>query len=133
MEEVKKIAIIDDDVKIRQLLKSVLSTKKEYAVITFAPTLELLQILQENKFDLLIVDYMMPNIDGLELILHYSSLFKNAPIILITSYPFIEQVQVMIENKESMNLKIVTKPFDINQMLEIVTSILDSSNGSVEQ
>ena len=122
----KKIAVIDDDINMRKLIKSALeNSDKSLAVITFYDNIELISILKENFFDVLIIDYMMPNIDGLELIMHYSDIYQKAPIILITAYPEVEQVEVLKENRHSLNITIMTKPFDIDLLTANVKNLLN--------
>lgn len=127
----KKIAVIDDDINMRKLIRTAIENyDKNISIITFKDSLELLSILSENYFDLLIIDYMMPAIDGLELIMHYSNIYKKAPIILVTAYPDVDNVGVLNENRDILNLSIVTKPFDMNELVNTVKKMLNNKSAS---
>ena len=60
------ILLVDDDDKIRDLLQKYL-IENDYIVSTAADAEEAMKILKIIKFDLLIIDIMMPGIDGYEL------------------------------------------------------------------
>ena len=79
----KSILIIDDDKRLRELLKDYLSEKdfEIYLIEDFEEAKEILPII---KFDLIILDRMMPSGDGIELIEFIKKNF-NSPIIMLTA------------------------------------------------
>ncbi|MEG0370816.1 MAG: response regulator transcription factor [Clostridium sp.] len=81
--ESKIIYIADDEKKIQDLIKMFLQ-KEGYNVEVFSDGSTLLQSFNEKKADMLIIDIMMPNLDGLELC---SEIRKesNVPIIIISA------------------------------------------------
>jgi CheY-like chemotaxis protein len=81
----RKIIVIDDDVEILNLLKTVLKTKG-YITYTATNGEEGLRLISEKKPDLVIVDLMMPIVSGLEVCkqLRRDPEFKTIPIIVIS-------------------------------------------------
>lgn len=122
--KLRKIAVIDDDYNLSKLVTNVVEREIGVAAVSFPPMLELITIFKENKFDLLIIDYLMPNIDGLELILNFLSENNKIPVILTTGYPDIEQVQVLKNNEQKWNIRCLKKPFSIEEMLRMVKDAL---------
>jgi len=125
-KQLKKVAVIDDDYNLRKLVTSVIERETGAASVSFPPMLELLNIFKENKFDLLIIDYLMPQIDGLELVLNFLNENNKIPVILTTGYPDIEQVQVLKNNEQNLNIRILKKPFSIEEMLNMVKDALSA-------
>lgn len=78
----QKLALIDDDVEIRQLLSDYL-TKNGFEVNAFADG-EVFLVEDHNQFDLVVLDISLPGIDGLEVCrkLRQNS---NIPIIMLTA------------------------------------------------
>ena len=78
------IAIIDDEKNIRETVAYAL-TKEGYKTLTFANGLEAWNTLQHNLPDLIILDIIMPMMDGLELCRRLRSISEGLPIIFLTS------------------------------------------------
>ncbi len=79
----KNILIVDDDKRLRELLKDYL-TEKNLQVYQSEDYNEAKEILSLVLFDLIILDRMMPSGDGIELI-EYIKQFSNTPIIMLTA------------------------------------------------
>ncbi len=80
------ILAVDDMRSMRELVKSVLE-KRGYTVNTAEDGLKALAAAQTTKFDLVIADINMPNLDGLDLIHHLRGLpgYQNTPILMLTT------------------------------------------------
>lgn len=81
MEE--KILVVDDDEKIRNLI-SIYLENEGYKTIKAADALTALKILEENTVDLIILDIMMPKMDGIEACMRIRE-EKNMPIIMVSA------------------------------------------------
>jgi len=79
----KKVLIVDDDVKTVELIKLYLN-RDDYQVLTAYDGIEALRLARENSPDLIVLDLMLPDIDGLEVcrLLRYES---DVPIIMLTA------------------------------------------------
>ena len=107
----KNILIVDDDKRLRELLKDYL-TEKKLEIYLSEDYDEAKEILSITIFDLIILDRMMPSGDGIELIEHIKQ-FSNTPIIMLTA---------MGEDKDKIDgLKIgaddyLSKPFEPEEL-----------------
>jgi DNA-binding NtrC family response regulator len=81
----EKVLIIDDEDFILQLSRDIL-TKSHYVVKTASDGNEGIKLLNSDKFDLILTDIKMPNINGLEVIRHVRTSNKEIPIIIITGH-----------------------------------------------
>jgi CheY-like chemotaxis protein len=114
------ILIIDDEKVIRESVSKTL-TKAGYETQTAATLLEAVEIIQSNKFDLIICDVMIPHIGGLELVdkLKADPKYSGIPIILMTGMDRDILNATMISADA-----VITKPFDSAQLLDVVKSQL---------
>jgi DNA-binding response OmpR family regulator len=68
----QRILVIDDDKVVRELLKDFFETK-DFEVVTASEGESGLNLLKEDKFDLLLLDHMLPGIDGLDVLREIAS------------------------------------------------------------
>lgn len=105
----KKILIVEDDKDIHSLIKSILK-KENYEVISAYSGTEALLLIEHNNIDLILLDLMLPGINGEEIV----EKVKNIPIIVISA---------KMSSEDKVNLLIggandyITKPFDTNELL----------------
>ena len=104
----KKIAIIDDEYSILEMLKTFLSRSEKFEVKTFLnPTIALAEI-KSNPYDLILLDIMMPHMDGIDFL---AEIKKNQPqikVIMMTAYSTMDKV---IDSNKIGADDYVTKPF----------------------
>jgi len=81
----KKIVVVDDDATIRQTLYLIL--KKDYRVFLAKDSEEALRNFRHGKFDLLIADFKLPHLNGLEMIGRFRELGYKGQAILISAHP----------------------------------------------
>lgn len=79
-----KILVLDDEAELRQLLQRYLS-EQGFQVRTLADASQLYKWLQRESFDVLILDLMMPNEDGLSVCRHLRAQGETLPIIMLTA------------------------------------------------
>ncbi len=119
VEMKKNILIVDDDKRLRELLKDYL-TEKNLEIYLSEDYEEAKDILSVAIFDLIILDRMMPSGDGIKLIDHIKQ-FSNTPVIMLTA---------MGENKDKVDgLKIgaddyLSKPFEPEELFLRITKLL---------
>lgn len=85
MENQKLKAVVIDDEEINLLLFEGYVKDLDMDVITFDNSKEGLNYLKENGADLVYVDYMMPDMDGVELIKEFRKVHQTTPVLMITS------------------------------------------------
>jgi CheY-like chemotaxis protein len=119
--EKKKILIVDDEKHMRRLLAWTLQTGN-YAVHTAESGLAALRYLERHDCDLLITDYKMTQMDGLELTRLIRTREPSIPILVVTGDGLFHD---LIRNGATACL---AKPFDAYELLDIVKSLLACGN-----
>jgi len=120
----KRIIVVDDDVIMLQAIKNRLA-KEGYQVFATTDAQDALDTLQDEKFDLIISDIMMPYVSGIELL----SAIKNAkrqinkkiPIIIISA---LDQQEVILTAFEEGAEDFVKKPINLDELLLRVSKVL---------
>ena len=118
-----RIIVCDDEPHIVEGLRHLLrSTEREIVVSHSGP--EALRHIRERKPDLLIIDIMMPEMSGLEVIsaLRAASATEDLPIIILTAKG---QAQDAAMAQEMWGATVVAKPFAPRQLRELVAATLE--------
>ncbi|MCD4780831.1 MAG: response regulator [Candidatus Omnitrophica bacterium] len=122
----KKILVIDDDLTDLRIIDKNISSHN-YEVITAATPQDGLNKAKEIKPDLIILDIIMPDIDGAEV---YSLLKKepethNIPVIFLTAALDKEKnEQVLGPDIEEDFFNIIAKPFNEKEVIDRIKSII---------
>ncbi|GBR77634.1 two-component system response regulator [Candidatus Termititenax dinenymphae] len=108
----KKILIIDDEKSILFLSKAIL-TSAGYEVYTESDSTRAYQTVLDKKPDLILMDIVMPEINGIELAknIRENSELKNTHIFALTGMP------VLNENNRVYFEKIILKPFHMDSLI----------------
>ncbi len=117
-----KILVVDDSETIVALLKSLLQ-KEDYEVITAVDGEQGLQLAREANPNLILLDLMLPKIDGYKVcrLLKFDETKKDIPIIMLTSRGAEEDKET---GKETGADAYLTKPFDNAKLLETIKTFL---------
>ena len=86
MTPLRRILIVDDEENIALTLQLGLARLPECEVVMTSSSREALRLFAVQPFDLLITDYMMPDLDGLSLIAHIRHQHPHTPVMMITAY-----------------------------------------------
>ena len=115
----KRVLVVDDDRVIQQLLEVNLELEGYEVVATAADGKEALEKIAELKPDLVILDIMMPKMDGLEVCrrLRADPDLAGIPVILLSARAQDMDIREGLEIGASAYL---TKPFDPVELLEVV-------------
>lgn len=116
------ILVADDDPKVRELLRIFLE-KVGYRVILAGNGTEAISMAQENVPDVILVDVMMPQMDGFEVCrqLRNDTRIGHVPILMLTSRSALGD---KLSGFESGADDYVTKPFDLDELLARIRALL---------
>jgi DNA-binding response OmpR family regulator len=120
----KKILVVDDDENILSLERTILE-QKGFDVTAAAGGAEALKLLSAQAFDLVLLDVMMPEIDGFTVCrkIKEDPRLKEVPVIFLTAKGGGE---ALAEGFESGAVMYINKPFTANKLLTIVNTMLES-------
>ena len=115
-----KILIAEDDRELRQLFSHVL-TRNGYAVKGVSNGKEALDAMDNDYFDLVITDIMMPVLDGYELVRQLRDTGNITPVLMITAKDaFDDMSQGFVSGTDDY----MVKPVNVNEMLLRVKALL---------
>ena len=113
MRENPKILLVDDDPKFQKLMLHVLE-KHGFEVTVCNDGIEAKETIDESAAELVISDYKMPNMDGVELLKALREDGRDIPFILMTAYGSIESTMAAIKLG---TVEYLTKPFDPEEIV----------------
>lgn len=117
-----KILIVDDDPTFSLMLKSYLSNKG-YDVMEVFTASKALKLVKEQKFNIILTDFRLPDFDGLELINEIQKHDSSIPIILMTRYG---DIRSAVNAIKSGAYDYITKPVNPDDLLNIIKSAVNS-------
>jgi DNA-binding response OmpR family regulator len=110
----KHILIVEDEIGIVQFLKQGLE-EENYKVTTANNGLDGLTIFQNNSFDLVLLDWMLPKMNGLEICQKIRETNLKTPIIFLTAK---DTIQETIEGLKNGANDYIKKPFSFDELTE---------------
>lgn len=117
------VLLVDDEPDIRDSLQMLLESALENIQVATAESGALaLDILQNRPIDLIITDYKMPGMNGLEFLHRAQKIAPKTPRILVTAFPDLE-IAIRAINETGIE-NFFTKPFEPEQVISVVRSIL---------
>ena len=124
MEEVavkKKVLIVDDEPNVRRLSRTILN--KQFDIIEAEDGRQALEQVTAQKPDVILMDMMMPKMDGLTAchIIKTDPLTKATPIIMVTAIGF--ELNIKLSQQMGAN-GYVTKPFLPQELLGKILEVL---------
>jgi signal transduction histidine kinase/CheY-like chemotaxis protein len=124
-----KIAVIDDEEIMRKLVSDILETEG-YEVESFNDPKVALEKLKTEKFDFLLTDIKMPELDGIELVKKVHQINPETGAIFMTGYADLASTKEAL--KEGA-YDYILKPFDLNVVRNSVAKAIEKRNISEEK
>jgi DNA-binding NtrC family response regulator len=116
-----RILAVDDSPDTLEVLRRNL-TSNGYQVATASSVQEALRLLQQGPVDVVVTDFKMPGLSGLDLVRHVRDNYKATEVLLITGYPTVEDAVVAVKTGADDYL---SKPFTDEELLAAVQRAFD--------
>ncbi len=120
-----RLLILDDDKLVTSSLKSLFVLEGFSDVVYFNDAKEALTYLRENPRDVIVSDFMMPNMNGIEFLSEAKNLYPNASTILLTGYADKENAIKAIN--EVGLYKYIEKPWDNDDLIVNIKNAYERS------
>ena len=128
MSEIKKILMVDDDSRMRELLQRYL-TEQGFDIKTVSDSKEMDTVLESDQFDLLVLDLMLPGEDGLAICRRLRAKNVVTPIIMLTARG--DEVDRIIGLEMGAD-DYLPKPFNPRELLARINAVMRRHEHSPE-
>lgn len=119
-----KVLIVDDNDLMRALLRGILR-HEDYQIIGEAKNgLAAIDFVAHDKPDLICMDVMMPEMNGLEALQKIKTAHPEISVVMITANPSVENVQESIKNGAN---GFIVKPFNAGKVLDTLRNALGAA------
>lgn len=117
-----RVLVVDDEPAIRALVTKIVE-RAGLPVISARDGADAIDKLEKHRFDVIVLDLMMPNVDGYALIEHMKKLGGQKPAIIVVSAGDSAALRRL---DGSMVHSIVRKPFDIDVLGDLIVAAAES-------
>jgi len=112
----EKMLIIDDEEIVLKSCRKIFEAEG-FAVVTTANPQEGLKLVSESTFDVMLVDWMMPGFDGMDVVEEIDKRSPNSAVVMISGYPSVGRAT---EAMKRGAMDYVSKPFRPEEITEVV-------------
>jgi two-component system response regulator AtoC len=117
------LLVIDDDISLLNYIKNLFSIKKEYRVITANSGLEGLKIIQKGEApSVVLLDVLMPEMDGLETLQQIKNASPDMPVIMLSG---VDQIETIVEAMKRGACDYLKKPFEDEELRIAINKVLE--------
>jgi DNA-binding NtrC family response regulator len=124
MDERGRILIVDDDRLFRKSVLKVL-TDEGYEITEAKSGKEGLNLINNNTFDIILSDYRMSDIDGIQMVNMIKEFNHSVIAILITAF---DDSEILKKAKESGFYSVIYKPVDMDNICKIIKEALHNAD-----
>jgi DNA-binding response OmpR family regulator len=117
----KKILVVDDDPELQDLISFALK-REGYDVRVAADAYEGLRALEAERFDLALLDVMMPKMDGLMMLSQLRERDKDLRVIMMTALSTPETAIGALRDQAS---DLLSKPFDVGELISAINTVFE--------
>ena len=114
------ILIADDDESIRDTLEAIL--QREYNVLKASDGQAALRLLNEHEINIVLLDVLLPDINGLEILKQIKERFSDIEVIMIT---VVKEVDTAVRAMKLGAFHYITKDFDYDEVLALVEKAIE--------
>ena len=119
----KVIAVIDDEIKIRETIKSYLQNEG-FDIIEGEDGNSAITLVKNHSVDLILLDVMMPNMDGFQALREIRYFSKKMPVIMLTAKS--EEIDKLLGLEMGAD-DYITKPFSMRELVARIKTVLRRS------
>jgi DNA-binding response OmpR family regulator len=120
-QSLRRILVVDDDADTCALIADILE-EEGYDVCSCLRGEEALDMLKQERYDLVLSDIKMPRISGIDLLLHVRRMGLDTEVILMTAYA---SLQTAIQALRGEAFDYLTKPFSLNELRQRIRHAME--------
>jgi len=117
----QRILVVDDDAKVRALLGEML-VEQGYEVVAAADGTEALQRVDENDLSLVLLDYQLPDMDGLKVLEEVKKRRPALPVVMVSGFG---TIKLAVEATKQGAYDFIEKPPDTDRVAVVIKNALE--------
>jgi len=114
-----RILVVDDDQDFAESMGELIELEGHQSVLAYNG-IEALEIFKQNNIDIILVDFKMPGINGIETLLEIRKLNSTVPVFMMTAFA---NKKLINDAKKQGVIEVLDKPLDINELVKIFSGI----------
>jgi len=123
MKKGRSLLVIDDDISLVNYIKNLFSLKKEYKVTTAISGQEALNIIRKGiSPSVVLLDVLMPGMDGLETLREIKNISPDMPVIMLSG---VDQIETIVEAMKSGACDYIKKPFEDDELRIAINKVFE--------
>ncbi|MBW1914597.1 MAG: sigma-54-dependent Fis family transcriptional regulator [Deltaproteobacteria bacterium] len=123
MQAKETILVVDDEYGVQQSFKMILDNK--YNVLYAGTGQEAIDILSKYSIQLILLDIMLPDTDGLELLPKFKETFPDTEIIMVSA---VKEIQTAVKAMKAGAYDYIVKPFDVEDIINLVKRVFEKNS-----
>jgi len=117
------LVIVDDEQMVLSSLQSFLELETEYKIQSFTSPNAALEYAESGAVDVVVSDFLMPQVNGIELLGRFGSIHPHAPRILLTGYA--DKESAILAINDIGLFQYIEKPWDNSNLLIVLRNALE--------
>ena len=126
MEQKPHILFVDDEVMLHKMFERLVA-RHEMTVTCCSSAVKAVEELRSRDYDLVVTDFMMPDMDGLELLAHVRQYYPDLGVIMITAHA---NVQHAVRTMQAGAIDYIAKPFQPSLVVDRIQDVLKRKRGA---
>lgn len=118
----KKVLIVDDDVAVTNYFMVFLMQTEVFQPRVVNDSREVMSILEEEEFEVIMLDLDMPNVSGMDILDMMNSRNMNTPVLILTG---VNDIELAVKSMKRGAFDYLTKPVDDEYLLEVLDSAIE--------
>ena len=128
----KNILLVDDEESIRKMVRAVLGEDK-YSFAEASNGVEALSLMETQSFDLILTDVIMPDCDGIELVMSVRKKLPGIKVIVMSGGGRVRADHYLNLAEKLGAARVFEKPFNTAELRETVSELLNEADAVVEK
>jgi two-component system response regulator (stage 0 sporulation protein F) len=117
----KKHILLVDDTKTVLMSEKMMLGSKDYDITIAVNGMDALEKMDDKRPDLILLDIMMPEMNGIEVLKRIKKIDANTRIIMITAFGDVESY---LDSMELGAFEYINKPFETEELLELIERVV---------
>lgn len=126
-ENTYRILVVDDDLSVREMLDFALASFGEVDLAGNGKQAR--QLFHDHEYDIVLMDYLMPDIDGLKLLVEFKELQPRTEIVMITH---VREIKLAVQSIKAGAFDYINKDFDIDDLNALILRVIEKIKSNRE-